>query len=29
MQQHYPGAEVITDVASGLNYRRKGLINDN
>ena len=25
MQQHYPDAEVITDVASGLNYRRKGL----
>ena len=25
MQEHYPGAEVITDVASGLNYRRKGL----
>ena len=25
MQQHFPNAEVITDVASGLNYRRKGL----
>ena len=25
MQEHYPGAEVITDIASGLNYRRKGL----
>ena len=25
MQQHYPDAEVITDVASGLNYQRKGL----
>ena len=25
MQQQYPNAEIITDVASGLNYRRKGL----
>ena len=25
MQEHFPNAEVITDVASGLNYRRKGL----
>ena len=24
MQQQYPNAEIITDVASGLNYRRKG-----
>ena len=25
MQEHFPNAKVITDVASGLNYRRKGL----
>ena len=25
MQQQYPNAQIITDVASGLNYRRKGL----
>ncbi|MGD1716379.1 recombinase family protein [Hydrocoleum sp. CS-953] len=26
MQNHYPGAEVIKDIASGLNFKRKGLI---
>ena len=26
MQQQYPNAEIITDVASGLNYRRKDLL---
>ena len=25
MQEHFPNAEVITDAASGLNYRRRGL----
>ncbi|MGD1699251.1 recombinase family protein [Dapis sp. BLCC M229] len=25
MQNHYPEAEVIKDIASGLNFKRKGL----